>query len=285
MWLFVSPCLALYALVFLLPIVLVVLYSFGEVGTSGSPEVSGFSHYTEALDDPVFWNALQNTPIYSIESTVVLFIPAVFFAWCLANVTRFRRFYRVAVFAPVVISQLVAAVVWTFLLNPSWGPLNVGLEEIGLGNLALPWLGDSRTAMIAVVFASVWQSLGLWVVLVSAGLERIDPALYEAARIDGANRWREFVHVSLPQLWPVLRALILLWIVQAIQQVFTSVFVMTGGGPAGATQVAPTYIYDTAFGGSERFGYAACLATIVMVIAALLGLAVGWLTSKASYDD
>jgi ABC-type sugar transport system permease subunit len=285
LWLFVSPCLALYALVFLLPIGLVILYSFGEVGASGSPQLSGVSHYTEALDDPVFWHALKNTLVYSIESTVVLFVPAVFFAWCLANVSRFRRFYRVAVFAPVVISQLVAAVVWTFLLNPTWGPLNVGLKEIGLDGLALPWLGDSRTAMIAVVVASVWQSLGLWVVLVSAGLERIDPALYEAARIDGANRWREFAHVSLPQLWPVLRALILLWIVQAIQQVFTFVYVMTGGGPAGATQVAPTYIYDTAFGGAERFGYAACLATIVMVIAALLGLAVGWLTSKASYDD
>ena len=268
-WPFLLPALVLFAAVFLGPIVLNILYSFGSVGSSGQPQLSGTAHYAQALSDHQFWSTLKNTLIYSVESTIVLFVPAVFLAWCLAQVRVLRRFFRVVLFAPVTISMLVASLVWKFLLNPTWGPLDAALRGAGLKSLAIPWLGDSRTAMIAVVIAAVWQSIGLWVVLISAGLERIDTDLYEAARVDGASRLAEFLHISMPQLWPVLRALILLWLVQAVQ-VFAFVYVMTGGGPAGATSVVSTYIYDTAFT-SQDYGYAACLATIVLVLTGVLG--------------
>lgn len=272
-WPFLIPALVLFAGVFLGPIVLNVLYSFGDVGASGQPQITGLSHYGDAFGDDVFWSSLEHTLIYAGESTVILFVPALFLAWCLAQVRRWRRFFRVMVFAPVVVSILVASLVWKFLLNPTWGLVDALLRAVGLSSLAIPWLGDTRTAMLAVVVAAVWQSLGLWVVLISAGLERIDADLYEAARVDGANRWSEFWHISVPQLWPVLRALILLWIVQAVQ-VFAFVYVMTpSGGPAGVTAVVSTYIYDTAFT-SQDYGYAACLATIVLVLTGVLGVVV-----------
>jgi ABC-type sugar transport system permease subunit len=273
-WPFLLPALILFAAVFVGPIVLNVLYSFGSVGSSGQPQLTGVSHYSDALHDRQFLSALRNTLVYSAESTVILFVPAVFLAWCLAQIRVLRRFFRVVVFAPVVISVLVASLVWKFLLDPSWGLLNTTLRAIGLNSLAIPWLGDTRTAMLAVVVAAVWQSLGLWVVLISAGLESIDPQLYEAARVDGANRRKEFRHVSMPQLWPVLRALILLWVVQAVQ-VFAFVYVMTpSGGPAGSTAVVSTYIYDTAFT-SQDYGYAAALATIVLLVTGVLGMVLG----------
>lgn len=272
-WPFLIPSLVLFAGVFLGPIVLNVLYSFGDVGSSGQPQIKGLSHYGDAFGDHVFWSSLEHTLIYAGESTVILFVPAVFLAWCLAQVRRWRRFFRVMVFAPVVVSILVASLVWKFLLNPTWGLVDALLRAVGLSSLAIPWLGDTRTAMLAVVVAAVWQSLGLWVVLISAGLERIDPDLYEAARVDGANRWAEFWRISLPQLYPVLRALILLWVVQAVQ-VFAFVYVMTpSGGPAGVTAVVSTYIYDEAFT-SQDYGYAACLATIVLVLTGVLGVVV-----------
>lgn len=281
-WPFLLPALILFVVVFLGPMLLSVLYSFGSVGSSGQPHLEGLGHYREAFGDRTFWSSLKNTLIYSAESTVILFIPAIVLAWCLAQVRRWRRFFRVLVFAPVVVSVLVASLVWKFLLNPTWGFIDVTLRAIHLQSLAIPWLGDSRTAMLAVVVAAVWQSLGLWVVLISASLERIDPELYEAARVDGANRLAEFRHISMPQLWPVLRALILLWIVQAVQ-VFAFVYVMTGGGPAGSTAVVSTYIYDTAFT-SQQFGYAACLATIVLVVTGLLGVVVARLLGRQSNE-
>jgi ABC-type sugar transport system permease subunit len=272
-WPFLIPALVLFAGVFLGPIVLNVLYSFGDVGSSGQPQITGLSHYGDAFGDHVFWSSLEHTLIYAGESTVILFVPALFLAWCLAQVSRWRRFFRVMVFAPVVVSILVASLVWKFLLNPTWGLVDALLRAVGLSSLAIPWLGDTRTAMLSVVFAAVWQSLGLWVVLISAGLERVDPDLYEAARVDGANRRAEFWHISLPQLYPVLRALILLWVVQAVQ-VFAFVYVMTpSGGPAGVTAVVSTYIYDEAFT-SQDYGYAACLATIVLVLTGVLGVVV-----------
>jgi ABC-type sugar transport system permease subunit len=281
-WPFVVPALVLFVIVFIGPIVLSVLYSFGDVGSSGQPLLRNLDHYRHAFGDRVFWSSLKNTLIYSAESTIVLFVPAIFLAWCLAQVRRWRRFFRVVVFAPVVISVLVASLVWKFLLNPTFGPLDVALRGVHLDWLAIPWLGDSRTAMPAVVVAAVWQSLGLWVVLISAGLERIDPDLYEAARVDGAGRWAEFRHISVPQLWPVLRSLILLWIVQAVQ-VFAFVYIMTGGGPAGETAVVSTYIYDTAFTG-QQFGYAAALATIVLVVTGLMGVVVARILRRSSHE-
>lgn len=283
LWPFLLPAVILFAAVFLGPIVLSILYSFGGVGSSGQPELHGLNHWSAALGDQHFWSSLKNTVIFAGESTVILFLPAIFLAWCLSRVRRLQRFYRIMVFAPVVVSMLVASLIWKFLLNPSWGFVDVALRSVHLSSLALPWLGDNRTAMLAVVVAAVWQSIGLWVVLISAGLERIDPNLYEAARVDGASRAAEFRHIALPQLWPVLRALIMLWIVQAMQ-VFAFVYVMTGGGPAGATNVVSTYIYDTAFT-SQQFGYAACLATIVLVITGVLGLLVGRILRRSSYDQ
>lgn len=281
-WPFVAPALVLYALVFLVPIVLSVLYSFGSVGSSGQPHITGFSHYADAFQDHFFWRSVKNTLIYAGESTVVMFIPALFVAWCLSQVIRLRRFFRVVVFAPVVVSVLVASLAWKFLLNPSWGLIDLLLRALHLGHFAVPWLGDSRFAMPAVVVAAVWQSLGLWVVLISAGLERIDPELFEAARVDGATRRTEFFFITLPLLWPVLRALILLWVVQAMQ-VFAFVYVMTGGGPSGSTEVVSTYIYDIAFT-SQKFGYAACLATIVLVITGVVGGLIGKLLVRPAYE-
>ncbi len=282
-WPFVLPALTLYALVFGIPIIGTVIYSFARVGPRGELTFRGLDNYVRALHDDVFWSSLQHTFVFAAESTLVLFVPGLFIAWCLSQRIRFRRFYRIVVFAPVVLSVLVAAVVWRFIFNPSWGLLNTILRDIGLEGLALPWLGDDRTAMLAVVIAAVWQNIGLWVVLISAGLERISPEILESARIDGASARTEFFRISLPLLWPVLRILILLWTIGALQ-LFAFVYVMTGGGPAGETQVVASYIYGVAFT-SQSFGYAAALATLVLIIAGVVTLLLSRVLVERDFED
>lgn len=282
-WLFVCPAIALYGLVFGAPIAGTVIYSFAKVGPRGDLSFRGLENYGAALGDAFFWSSLLHSLVFTLESTILLFIPGLFIAWCLSQPIRFRRFYRVVVFAPVVLSVLVASLVWRFIFNPTWGLLNTFLRGIGLDQLAIPWLGDSRTAMFAVVIAAVWQSLGLWVVLISAGLERINPEIQESARIDGASPRTEFFHISLPLLWPVLRTLILLWVISALQ-LFAFVFVMTGGGPAGETEVVTSYIFGVAFT-SQRFGYAAALSTIVLLAATCLALGLGRILARPAYED
>jgi ABC-type sugar transport system permease subunit len=199
---------------------------------------------------------------------VLLFVPGLYLAWCLSQAKRFRRLFRVLVFAPVVMSSLVVSLIWKFIYNPNWGLLNQTLHALHLDGLARQWLGDTSTAMTAVLIAAVWHSIGLWVVLIGAGLERIHPEVIEAAKVDGANAAQEFMWVTLPQLYPVLRSLAILWIIESMHA-FTWVYVMTEGGPINSTEVAATYVYAIAFQ-SQDFGYATALATIVLAATAVV---------------
>lgn len=278
-WPFVLPAIVLYTVVLMIPMVQTIFYSFTNRSLNATYQVVGMKNYIDAFHDPFFWNAMEHTLAYAVMSLLMLFIPALFLAWCLAQRIMFKRFFRVVIFAPVVVSVLVASLVWKYLLDPNWGLLNALLKHIGLGALATPWLGNVHTALIAVTAASVWHSMGLYVVLLSAGLERIPPELFEAARVDGANEREQFVYISLPLIWEVLRSLMVLWFIHAIQA-FAWVFVMTQGGPMNATEVAATYVYNIAFV-SNKFGYATALATLMML--AIFTLT--WLSNRLNRRD
>lgn len=269
-WPLTVPALALYWLVFAIPALLTVCYSVLQV-SGGGIEFVGVARYVRAIHDHFFWSAMLHTLQYAAEGTVLLFVPGLYLAWCLSQITRFKRVFRVLVFAPVVMSALVVGLIWKFIYNPNWGLLDQTLRSLHLGVLARPWLGDTSTAMTAVVIAAVWHSIGLWVVLIGAGMERIHPEVLEAAKVDGANAWQEFFRVTLPQLFPVLRSLAILWIIESMHA-FTWVYVMTEGGPIRSTEVAATYVYAIAFQ-SQDIGYATALAAIVLVATAAVAAA------------
>lgn len=279
---FIAPAALLYSAVFIWPMIQTVITALTNQTNRPTHRFVGLTNFANVLDDPHFWMALKNSVSYMVVGGLLNFLPGLFLAWCLSQPIRFKRFYRMIVFAPVVISVLVTSLLWKFLLNPNWGLLNGFLRLVGLESWAIPWLGDTRTALLMVTLAAVWQGIGMKVVLLSAGLERIPRELYEAARVDGATDWQQFSLISLPLLWEVFRTLVVLWTIQSMQM-FAFVFVMTGGGPLRATEVAATYTYEIAFT-SQKFGYATALATVLMLAIVAVNWIVGRLTRRATYE-
>lgn len=272
---FLLPQTILYVLFTFIPLLLTVWYAFTDwEGHGATPRFVGLRNFAIILKDSVFLNAMKNSFYLVGVGGVLLFVPAIAMAWSLHEPIRGKRFFRFIILAPVVLSVSVAGLMWKWLYNPSFGLINPALRAVGLGALAKPWLGEPRTALTAIIIASVWHGIGAWVLLLSAGLERIPPSLTEAARIDGANDWHVFRFVTVPLLWDVLRTLLVLWVMQALQA-FAFIYVMTGpygaGGPLGSTEVMATYIFGNAFV-SFKWAYAMALATAMMVMIFALSL-------------
>src|SRR5699024_10026009 len=239
-------------------------------GTFQTTQWVGLQNYRNLLADPLFGSAIANTLLYFVLSLVVLFPLALFIAWALLRTRGTRSFYQVAIFAPAVLSVSVAGVLWKFIYNPSFGIINTALDAVGLGALTRPWLGDPSTAMFGIVVAVIWHGIATWIILILAGLDRIPSELGEAASLDGASDWQVFTKVTLPLLWPVLSTLLVLWFIQSMQT-FAFIYVMTDGGPHGATEVMATYMYRLAFEG-RMFAYGSAMAIIMTVIVLVMSL-------------
>ena len=176
-------------------------------------------------------------------------------------------FYRTLYFLPVVLSAVVIGIIWTWIYNPLFGLLNTALRAVGLDRWAIGWLGESETALYAVLVTAIWSYLGFCIVVLFAGLQKVDPELVAAARIDGANAQQRFRHVIVPQIRPVLTMVIVYTVIGGFN-VFDVVWVMTQGGPNNATEVIATYTYEVAFRANE-YGYGATLSMVMSVIALL----------------
>ena len=263
---FLLPAFLLYTVLYAYPIVQTFLWSFtGWSGHTVKRPFTGLRNYASLLIDGRFHGAMGNTLLYAVLGGVLLFFFGLLLAWGLSQPIRFRRIFRFIVLAPMVISVAVTGVLWRMIYEPNLGVLNNILRAINLDQFALPWMGDTRTALPAIIIASVWWQMGMWVLLILAGIERIPLDLQDAAKVDGANELQVFWHVTLPLLWEVIRTLVVVWIILALQ-VFGIVLVMSPwGGVSGATQVAATYIYYTAFN-DFKWGYASAVASVVLLI-------------------
>lgn len=264
------PCILLGAF-FVFPFVQTIYLSMTDwYGTFQTTGWVGLQNYTDLWGDVLFRNAVGNTLLYFGLSLVVLFPLALFIAWALMRTRGSRSFYQIAIFAPAVLSVSVAGVLWKFIYNPNFGLLNTVLEAVGLGWLSRAWLGEASTAMFGIVVAVIWHGIATWIILLLAGMDRIPTELNEAASLDGASDWRVFRSVTLPLLWPVLSTLLVLWFIQSMQT-FAFIYVMTDGGPHGATEVMATYMYRLAFGG-RMFAYGSAMAIIMTVIVLVMSL-------------
>ena len=266
---FLLPQVLLYVILTFVPLVLTIAYGFTNwQGRGMTPDFVGLANFVMMANDHLFFNAVRNSIYLVVVGGVLLFVPALLIAWCLSQPIRGKNFFRFIILAPVVISVSVAGLMWKWLYNPTYGPINALLKAIGLEALALPWMGEPATALTAIMIASIWHGIGTWVLLLSAGFERIPPDLPDAARVDGANDWDVFLHVTLPLVWEVLRILLVIWIAQALQA-FTFIFVMTGpvgvGGPINSTEVMGTYVFKTAFG-SFNWAYGLALSATMLVM-------------------
>lgn len=261
-WLFVAPALLLYVAFYLAPTVMGAGYAFTDWNGLESPSFVGLDNFSRIFSEPDGLGALTHTVVLCALYVVAVNVVGLALAVGLHGALKTRHVLRALFFAPVVVSPLAVAYVWKFILDPD-GPLNRGLEAVGLGALAQPWLGEPTTATAAVLVTMVWQFCGWSMVIYLAGLQAIQPELYEAAEIDGAGAWRRFVDVTRPLLLPALTINISLSLIAGLM-VFDQVVALTGGGPGTATETIATQVYEQALV-NGRFGYSAAMALILAI--------------------
>ncbi|MFD8810973.1 carbohydrate ABC transporter permease [Streptomyces sp. NPDC059627] len=228
------------------------------------PQFVGLDNFREMAHDDVFRSALGHTVLWLVLFGGLSAVLGLAAALLLQQERRGVGFYRAALFLPVVFSLVATALVWQAIYQPD-GVLNQVLAGVGLGSLRHAWLADQDTALYAVIVPALWRQIGYVMVLYLAGLKGIDPALYEAAKVDGASAWQRFRHVTLPQLRSVNAVVLSVIIIDSLRS-FDVVWSLTRGGPYHSSELLSTYMYSTAFQ-SLRLGYGSALAVVIFVLA------------------
>ncbi|MEK3716442.1 carbohydrate ABC transporter permease [Paenibacillus sp. FSL R7-0333] len=281
-FLFVFPGILLFALTFLVPIILSAYYSFRDTLSPGTPSAFiGFANYTELLfHDSRFWLALRNAVLLGLGFILIQHPIAIFFAIMLDRLGgKAEKWFRTIFFIPCVISVVVISKMWLSLLDPTFGAFNKMLDSLGLGFLKHAWLGDSSTALVSMLFILIWAGFGWGLLFYYAGLKGIPDDMYEAASLDGASGFRLHWRITVPLLSPVITVQITLAMITALKQMET-VFLTTNGGPGDSTQFLAVYLYNKAFSASQ-YGYANAIS-ILFIIVCLLAT---YLSNKLTRSD
>ncbi|MFC7374182.1 carbohydrate ABC transporter permease [Brachybacterium sp. GCM10030268] len=277
--LFIAPA-SVGLLVFLVwPLLTGIYYSFTEYTTLTPPTWVGLENYRAMLSDPVFWNSLKVTVLYVVINIGVQTVVALMIAVLMQRLTQ-STILRSLVLAPYLVSNVVAAIVFLWILDTQLGIFNIFLQWIGFDPVAF-W--SSETWVIpTVALVNVWRHMGYTALLLFAGLQSIPGHLYESARTEGAGEISLFRRITLPLLRPIL-ALVLIMSIIGSFQVFDTVSVTTQGGPANASKVLQMYIYENAFG-QYQFGYAAALSMALLVILMVITFAQYRMTRAGQSD-
>ncbi len=233
----------------------------------GRPFIGG-ANYIEAISDRRFLEAAFHTAVFAGVAVTVEMCGGLVLALGLERVTHGVRVMRTAILLPWAVPTVVAALVWRFIFESPGGMATMAVEQLGVA--APTWLADPVAAWVPVVLADVWKTMPFVALLLIAGLQNIDPLLYEAASIDGASAWRQFVDITLPLLRPALTVAFLFRLLDAFR-VFDIVYVLTGGGPGTATEPVAVYAF-IALMQSLRFGYGSALSMIVFGVSFMVAL-------------
>lgn len=245
----------------ILPVLFGLFVGFTEWGIIGQPEWVGLGNFQEALADPDLWQAFRNIIRYGliiVPGVTFIGLAAALFVnqgWPLASVAR------TMFFAPHVVSATVIGLIWVWILDTRLGILNQYLGELGISEV--PWLTSTEWSLVGVSIASIWWDLGLAFILFLAARKEVPQHLYEAAEIDGASRWQQFQNVTLPSLRPVFSMVITLQLISTMR-IFSQVYVMTGGGPAGSSNSVIHYVYTTAIV-RNAMGYASTISILLFL--------------------
>jgi multiple sugar transport system permease protein len=267
---YLSPTMLLIFVLMIIPIAMVVSYSFKDnVIVEQNPVFAGLANYTRVLTDPDFLAALKNTFIFITVSTVAHLVLGLAFALMLntpllGGVTK--AIFRIIYILPWLFTVAVIAVIWRLMLDPS-GVINYILTAAG-GIKEVNWLSDPRTALWALTFINIWAGFPFFMISILAGLQGISPDLYEAASVDGASAVQQFRNVTIPQLRPVLISMAVLDLIWTSQQ-FALIWLTTGGGPLNVTEMLSTYTYKQAFS-SYEFATASAAAVVVLLLTMVL---------------
>ncbi|MEO0407087.1 MAG: sugar ABC transporter permease [Cyanobacteria bacterium P01_A01_bin.135] len=265
-WLLLLPALLLLLLVFAYPIGRAFWLSlFTEnLGTNLEPVFSGFSNYSRMAIDGRFWQSIWNTTLFTVIALTLELILGVAIALLLHQTFKGRGIIRTIAILPWALPTALIALTWTWIFNDQFGVWNDMLLRLGIIDSPVNWLGDPTLALLATIAADVWKTTPFVSILLLAGLQSIPDDLYEAHAIDGASPWQSFRRITLPLLLPQILIAMLFRFAQSFG-IFDLVQVMTGGGPAGATEMVSLYIYSTVMRYLD-FGYGAALVVVTFLV-------------------
>ncbi|MBI4784395.1 MAG: sugar ABC transporter permease [Oscillatoriophycideae cyanobacterium NC_groundwater_1537_Pr4_S-0.65um_50_18] len=270
-YLFLLPALAILTLTVFYPALQAFYLSFTQYGfdITQSPQWVGLENFQRLLSDRVFWRTLRNTLIYLIGVVPILVIVPLGLAILVNQALPGIRWFRAAYYTPVVISMVVAGIAWRWLYAET-GLLNQFLRWLHLSEEGLPWLTSPQFSLFSVMGVTIWKGLGYYMVIYLAGLQAIPGDLYEAAAIDGSDRWRKHWDITIPLMRPYL---FLVAVISAISatKVFEEVFIMTQGGPRNSSKTLVYYVYESAFQDLE-ISYACTIGLAMFLL--ILGLSV-----------
>jgi len=268
LWIFLLPTLVGLLLGTLGPVLAAFGISFTDWDVLTSPRFIELENYKRLIADPTFSQALKNTLYYVGGMVPISTILSLFFALMMNQKLRGITLYRTAYFMPVVSSTVAVALVWSWIYAVDFGLLNYLLRQVGISPVG--WLSSTTWAMPAVIIMSIWGNLGVGIVIFLAGLQSISASYYEAAEVDGANRWQQFRNITLPLITPSLFFYFIITMIDAFQA-FESIYIMTRGGPVNSTTTMVYYIYRNAFR-NFKMGYASAQAIVLFLVIMALTL-------------
>lgn len=266
-WLFFLPILVINVGVVITPSLSAFYYAFTEWSGVGSATFTGLTNLRRLVADATVWQAFRNNLLWLTFFLTIPFALALLAAALLAPLRRGGLLFRAALFIPYVLPSVVTAGIWRNLMSPTQG-IGAHLATIGIVGLDHAWLGRTDSALLAVAFVDNWHFWGFLMVLFLTAMQSVPTDLYEAARLDGANAWQQFRHVTLPGIRPTIAFMILMTAIWSFL-VFDYVWILTQGGPAGASEVMGTLVYKHAF---NRFdaGYASAIGLTMSFFAGII---------------
>lgn len=265
----------------MLPVASSFVLSFSSWDLIGEIQWIGLDNYSKALADPAVLGALRNTLTFILGYLPATVGIALGLALLLNRRIRGRVVFRAIYFVPVVTSWVAVSLIWKWLLNPQYGLVNVALAWIGIKGPG--WLFDPQWAMTGVILTSIWKDIGFVTVIYLAGLQDIPEHLYEAAALDGVTGWQRFWHITFPMLMPTTFFVTTISLISSFQ-VFDQVWVMTQGGPAGATSVMVELIYKNAFS-YYQMGYASAISWVLFALIFAVTIAQNVLQKRVDRSD
>ena len=270
LYLWLVPALLVYGVFKLFPLVAGVFLSLLRWDGIKDAVFIGLTNFQRMLTDEKLGPALLHNVEYAVGTVTGKILISLLLAILLNQALRGRIAYRTILFMPVVLSFVVVSILWTWMYNDQFGIINSLLRLFHLDSLAVQWLGDTKYALLSLIIVDIWKWYGFHMVIFLAGLQSIPIDLYEAARVDGASRWNQFVSITIPQLRPVIVINVTLALLGAFN-VFDIPYIMTQGGPAGATNVLALHSYSQAFQ-FGKLGYGAAIGYALLLLVTVVAL-------------
>jgi raffinose/stachyose/melibiose transport system permease protein len=269
-YVYLFPLLLIYTIFVIYPAIrtfALSLYQIDGIAINAPSRFVGFGNFSRMFKSELFYNSFKHNIYWMLLSLVI----PIGFGLLLAVIvghrnTRGRNLFRTIFFLPQVLTIVAVGLIWSWMYNPRYGPINIVLKGIGLGKLAIPWLGDYKAALFAIFISYAWAYYGFCMVIFLAGIQAIDDTLYDAAKVDGANEYQQFIHITIPGLRNAFTTIVLVTLINSFK-IFDLIRVITNGGPGDSTYVISFLLYSRVFYWDDvGFGASVAVANTAIIV-------------------